>query len=574
MKKALLVALLAFSMNAFAQTPDWLWAKSINGTTSAADVGKTAITLDKSGNIYTTGRFSGTVDFDPGVGTYNLTSVSADGSGFILKSDAAGNFIWAKRMGGTPPDEGATSITIDAQGNVYTIGYFTGTVDFDPGTGVFNLSSSAQGDAFISKLDKDGNFVWAKSMSGDFGSRVYSIALDSSGNVYTTGIFIGTVDFNPGTETFNFTASGDGDMFISKLDSLGNFVWAKDFASLNVTLSNAISIDVSGNVYTTGIFLGTVDFDPGTGVYNLTSNQSAFISKLDASGNFVWVKQIGGFSGGLTGAALALDVSGNIYTTGGFTKTVDFDPGSEIFNLTPVAGSQNIFVSKYTSSGNFVWAKAMGGIGGDIGKSIALDNDGNIYTTGDFQGTADFDPGEGVFNLITSIAYGVAYISKLDNMGNFIWANSIAGVTGGTQYSSVSCSYIAIDAAANNAYVTGNFSTPAVSFGTIKLTKTAGYSGGFIAKLGDKTTGIERVVKSDDGISVYPNPTTGKFTISCNSTINSVEIYNLPGLRIYSEIKPTKQTSCEIDLSGQPRGIYQVRIKNGTKSSTGKIVIQ
>lgn len=556
-------------------SPNWLWAKSIGGASSDAYASGSAIILDKSGNIYTTGSFSGTVDFDPGVGTANLSS--AEGSGFILKTDASGNFVWVKQMGA-----GGVSIVVDGSGNVYSTGNFTGTADFDPGTGVFNLTSCAYGDAFISKLDEQGNFVWAKSMFGitsDAATQVSSIALDASGNVYTTGIFAGTEDFNPGTETFNITASGGVDIYISKLDNLGNFVLAKSMGGTSSDLtSNAIAIDGSGNIYTTGYFSGTVDFDPGAGIVNLAQmnggTNSAFISKLDSSGNFVWAKQIAGTSPVMvTGNSIALDVSGNIYTTGLFTNTVDFDSGSEIFNLTSI-GYGDIFVSKYNSSGNLIWAKAMGGIGSDGGASIALDSFGNVFTTGYFSKTVDFDPGAGVFNL-TSIGGSdgrSAFISKLDNLGNFIWANSIVGATGGTQYSGVSCASIALDAA-DNAYVTGYFNTPSVSFGSIKLTKT-GSSPGFIARLGDITTGIERVMKSDDGFSVYPNPTNGKFTIKSDGTVSTIEIYNLSGARVYSDFNSKKQTSNEIDLSGYAKGIYLVKIYDGKKMYSRKVVVQ
>jgi hypothetical protein len=121
--------------------------------------------------------------------------------------------------------------------------------------------------------------------------------------------------------------------------------------------------------------------------------------------------------------------------------------------------------------------------------------------------------------------------------------------------------------------LTGSFNTPSVSFGTIKLTKT-GSSTSFIARLGDKTTGLKKVVKRDDNFSVFPNPTNGRFTININSTISSVEIYNLPGARIYSDIKPSQQTSCEIDISGQPKGIYLVKVNSGIGNNIRKIVLQ
>ena len=157
---------------------------------------------------------------------------------------------------------------MDAAGNVYTTGYFRGTVDFDPGPGTVELTSAGTSsrDIFISKLDSGGNLVWAKAIGGvsnDFG---WGIVADSSGNVYTTGDFVGTVDFDPGTgpsEIFELASVGSSDIFISKLDSNGNFVGAWAMGGTADDYGYGIFVDTIGNIYATGYFKNTVDFDPG-----------------------------------------------------------------------------------------------------------------------------------------------------------------------------------------------------------------------------------------------------------------------------------------------------------------------
>jgi hypothetical protein len=387
---------------------NFVWAKQLGGPDW--DNGY-SIAVDNSGSVFITGYFQGTVDFDPGPNTFNLTSVGIYDI-FISKLDATGNFVWAKQLGGSTTSIG-NSIALDASGNVYTTGKFSGTVDFDPGPGTFNLFSTGGSDIFISKLDASGNFVWAKKMGG-FGEDIgNSIAVDSSGNVFTTGYFQGTADFDPGPGTFNFSSAGNEDIFISKLDALGNFVWAKKMGGPSYDRGNSIAVDASGNVFTTGYFQGTVDFDPGPGTFNLTGagSRDAFISKLDASGNFVWAKQLGGSS---IGNSIALDASGNVYTTGSFYGTADFDPGPGTFNLTS-AGDGDIFISKLDDSGNFVWAKHMGGFYDDFANSIAVDEFGNVYTTGSFKVTVDFDPGPGIFNL-TSALMSDAFVHKMSQI--------------------------------------------------------------------------------------------------------------------------------------------------------------
>ena len=407
-----------------------------------------ALAVDAAGNMYTTGYFQNTADFDPGIGISNLTSASLNGNDvFVSKLDSSGNFVWAKRLGGTSTDTG-NAIAVDASGNVYTTGYFKGIADFDPGIGTSDLTAVGNQDVFVSKLDSSGNFVWAKSFGAGSDDDATGVAVDASGNVYTTGTFRSTVDFDPGAGISNLTAV-QPDVFVSKLDSSGNFVWAKSFGGTSTDNGNAIAIDASGNVYTTGYFYVTADFDPGAGIENLTSTglQDVFVSKLDSSGNFVWAKRLGGTNTD-TGNAVAVDAAGHVYTAGYFHETADFDPGAGIENLTS-AGGMDGFVSKLDSSGSFVWAKSFGGTSTEFGRAVAVDAAGNVYTTGPFNVTADFDPGAGTSNL-TSAGVADGFVSKLDSSGDFVWAKRL----GGTNVQMPKA--VAIDTA-GNVYTAGDF---------------------------------------------------------------------------------------------------------------------
>lgn len=382
----------------------FVWAKALGGE----DVdGGYSIFVDGVGNVYTTGFFYDTADFDPGPGTFNLTS--ADGSGvFVSKLNSAGEYVWAKALGGNS----GTGIFVDEQGGVYTTGDFAGTADFDPGPGTFNLTSAGYDDIFISKLDSAGEFAWAKALGGsdpDYGSDIF---VDSLGNVYTTGWFWGKADFDPGAGSFDLASAGGVDIFVSKLDGAGNFVWAKAMGGRGHDGSYGVFADEEGNTYTSGWFERIADFDPGEGTFNLTSAGWAdiFVSKLDSAGDFIWAKALGGkFSDESYG--IFVDGAGNVYTTGGFRSNADFDPGVGTFNLT-TAGKADVFISKLDSAGDFVWAKAMGGAYNDGGVDIIVDGMGNVYTTGSFNSTADFDPGPDTFNL-TSAGVNDIFISKL-----------------------------------------------------------------------------------------------------------------------------------------------------------------
>jgi hypothetical protein len=493
-----LIISFSFAGQVWADT-NFIWAKSFDVTSSGSSK---SLYLDTSGNVYTTGYFDGTADFDPGAGTSNLTSAgSADI--FISKLDSSGNFVWVKQIGGSN-NEIVKSIKLDSSDNIYTTGYFEGTVDFDPGAGTSNLTSAGSADIFISKLDSSGNFVWAKSMGGIGDDIGYGIKLDSSGNVYTAGSFEGTVDFDPGAGTSNLTSAGGADIFISKLDSSGNFVWAKSMGGTGGDIEQSIEVDSSGNVYTTGYFQGTTDFDPGAGTSNLTSAGGAdiFISKLDSSGNFVWVKQIGGLDDEF-GLSLYADSLGNIYTTGTFLGTPDFDPGVGTANLTSV-GDEDIFISKLDSSGNFVWAKQMGGLGADRALEVFIDSSDNVYTTGYFEGTVDFDPGAGTSNL-TSAGDTDIFISRLDSSGNFVWAKGISGIGGGSGNS------LYLDSS-DNIYTTGYFEGTTdfdPGAGTTNLTSTGNTP--FILKL-SQTSAPTTSTTSASSITTTTAVLTGNIT--------------------------------------------------------------
>jgi len=264
------------------------------------------------------------------------------------------SYSWAYRMGAGSLDRG-NSMTVDASGNVYTAGVFGGTVDFDPSPAVFNLSSTYGSGGFIQKLDAQGNFIWAKAFTGNGATQITSMVIDTAGNIYTTGDFTWTTDFDPGAGVANLTSGGYNDIFVSKLDSSGNFVWAKSVGGSNYDYGYDIATDSSGNVYAVGSYIGTVDFDPGLGVFNMTSVSSSYdfyILKLDSSGNFIWAKSIGG-SGNEDAKAIAV-TAGNIYITGSFAGA-DFDPGVGVAYV-PTVSAKDIFVLKLDLNGNYVWA--------------------------------------------------------------------------------------------------------------------------------------------------------------------------------------------------------------------------
>ncbi len=549
------------------------------------------------------------------------------------------NFQWAKSMGGGLNDA-ANSIAVDGTGNVYTTGTFSGTSDFDPGPSTFNLTSPGQEGVFISKLDASGLFVWAKCIGGAGSDYGFSLSLDGFGNVYSTGSFSGTVDFDPGPGIFNITATGQANVFISKLNSSGSFVWARSIGGTNYELGTSLTVDLANNIYTTGYFQGTADFDPGAGVYNITSagSNDIFISKLDASGNFIWAKSMGGTSDDIA-HSIFVDGSGSVYTTGAFNGNSDFDPGVGVFNLNSVSTNDNVFISKLDVSGNFIWAKILGGaaVNSDVGVSIITDGTGNVYTTGAYNGSADFDPGPGVYNLTSAGGYENIFVSKLNSSGTFVWAETFGGgscndvgnsiaidLTGNifiTGYFGCSVDFdpgpgvsnltssgtdvfiseldsngnflwagnmgggsidvgqcIVIDPA-GSIYITGYFQSTTGDFdpgGGVYNLSTSGNNDVFIVKL-NNPVGIEEKSTFNNSVNVYPNPSSGVFKLKIETESNEVENLEIKITNVLGEeiLKDKiKEGKAVLDISALNNDIYFLNLFQDNKLITTKKLVK
>lgn len=341
---------------------------------------------------------------------------------------------WAKSFSGSDYESCQSNVT-DALGNIYSISSIYGTTDMDPGPGVYNLTSIGSYDITVSKLNAQGDFIWAKRVGGLFSDGANTIDIDNNGNLYIGGSFQSIVDFDPSPGISNLSnVNGGVGIFLLKLDVDGNFVFAKKIAGSEYSHSlRSLALALSGNIYVTGTFTGTSDFDPGSGVYNLSTSitdSDIFISKYDNSGNLIWAKQFTGNNGGVS---WALDIDGleNIYAAGVFYGTCDFDPSPSVFNLTSVvAGSgfnSDIFIAKLNSNGNLVFAKQVTGLQGGDCWGMSVDPTGNIFMTGNFLSITDFDPGPNTYYLNPGI-YPDAYVLKLDNLGSFIWVRSFESV--------------------------------------------------------------------------------------------------------------------------------------------------
>ncbi|NUM31136.1 MAG: T9SS type A sorting domain-containing protein [Bacteroidetes bacterium] len=335
-------------------------------------------------------------------------------------------FDWAKPLG-TSKDEIAYSNTVDKYGNSYITGTFYGKLDFNPGTDTFFLSSNGENDIFILKLDKKGDFVWAKSIGGKGDDKCNSIVSDSFGNFYITGTFNSNVDFDPDTSSKILNAKGGNDAFIAKFNSYGKIYWVNTLVGNYDESGNGVTLNINGNVFWTGSFQDTLFFTIGTSSKSILISKGKndiFIARCDTGGSYIWVKSMGG-NGDDVSYSIISDKNDNVIITGYFTDKCNFGTGTTSYFLTSF-GSSDAFISKNDAKGNYIFAYQFGGTNEEIGKSVKLDAYGNIYSTGWFNGTADFNPSKATAYLYSNGKSDI-YISRLSSGGAFSWVKQIGG---------------------------------------------------------------------------------------------------------------------------------------------------
>lgn len=527
-KTRILASLLLWSAFVCAQSPSLNWAKEIIKTNSLSSGGPQSIAIDTLGNVYTTGYFYGTYNFDPAATNYTLSSVTQ--TGFIMKQDPLGNLLWVHKID-NDTDLNSTKIAIDKQNNVYVTGYYRGISDLDPTVGVATFTSNGAVDCFIIKLNTNGNFIWANSFGGSGLDLGVNLAFDATNNIFVLGSFENTVDFDSNIGTSYLTSAGDYDVFLSKLDTYGNLFWVKSFGGTNADTGGGLEVDTRGNIYVNGSFQGFGDFDPNAGTTTLISTGATdiFMAKLNNAGNLIWAKSMGSTTYD-NGSDLVLDKKGNnIYLTGQFENTVDFDTNTGTTNLTS-AGSADIYINKIDTAGNLIWVKSFGGSGYDRINGIKLDSIENIYVAGTFVGTSDFDPNAGLANLTSNGGMDL-YISKLDSNGVLAFAKSF----GNSDFDLMAS--IDLDKK-GNIYTTGLF-TGTVNFdpnGTFNLTSyNVSDFDMYVQKLNQSTvTKLNQIDHHKNSISLFPNPNNGTLHISLENTF--LDMVNLSIINNLGEV--------------------------------------
>ncbi|MBP6533290.1 MAG: T9SS type A sorting domain-containing protein, partial [Bacteroidia bacterium] len=504
---------------------------------------------------------------------------------------------WAKQISGNE-FEYIRGITHDSQDNIILYGEYSLVIDLDPGTSVLYDTSRGNSDIFIIKLDPNGNLIWAKTLGDSQWNYCMEIKCDGNDNVYLSGTFNDSIDIDPGPSV-EMLDSTQGQTFLLKLNNNGEFVWAiqngySELSSFDIKSNNnlllldlrrireidenknLISIDSIGgggsykillddneNIFVIGYFINTIDFDPDTGTYLLTSQNCCsfhdlYITKFDQSRNFLWATRIGSQPPSMRLKDAITDHSGNFYIC--FDANSGLCTGTNTTDtcFTPVTTSSGDFgyLLKYDPNGNFLNCEAMASnTASALAWGVTTDLFNNIYFTGKYGGAFDFDPGPSTY-FLTSSTYGNVFIQKLDS--TFAFIDCIEYAPTGL----INSGKLIIDSQ-NNLYTEGYFQGSCLFDSSSGITFNSWVTvDSYVTKYRDIILkGNESVNSLSKQLIIFPNPSAEKISIKINELtglIDKILIIDNFGSTIWSTEKYifSNNDIIEIDNANLNQGIY------------------
>ncbi|MGB0428855.1 MAG: hypothetical protein ACPGLV_00165 [Bacteroidia bacterium] len=487
-----------FTLIAFGQNLSYSWSQII-GSGNGAVASCTALTTDSNGNVYACGKYNGSMSF--GSDSAYAIMHGSNPTGFLIKYDSLGKVIWANNFFIYGQHE-INQVYVDNDGNVLTCGYYTQRIDLDGGRQIeYDLFGSRYKNGFVAKYDSIGNLLWGINLTNNNDNYVNNICTDHDNNVYITGGFSGSVDFDNSADTALLSAQSRLDAFIAKYNKNGQHIWSFNIASNGDDYGQNIIVNNSQQLIVSGAYAGQGNFAKGSKNYNLTPNggMDVFLAKYSLDGAVDWVKTIGGTANDYP-TDLKVSKGNSLFISGYFEGTADFDPESSSLNITSI-GDDDIFIAKYDSVGRVLWAHGFGSTRADVSTALAVDSNANCYIVGNFKDSIDFDPSNAK-HILKSHYNGDMFLSSFDSVGNFRSAFNI----GNNNKSSVNT--VATDHFGN--IITGGLYLDSIDFDpdTSVYTNqdiTAPISNAFIAKYNQDSLSLNDVwlTKSLKGGSDY-----------------------------------------------------------------------
>jgi len=541
----LFASLIVFNfLPASAQLANWMKTGAGTGESQGYDVAR-----DTSGNVYTTGRFTGTVSW----GSSKTTISSGSDDMFIAKYNAQGVIQWA-HSGGSANSDWGYAVATDRTGYVYVAGWFWGAADFGPayvGNGTLNSSSN---DIFLLKYNWLGDLIWAKRFGGSGGDYPSELTIDNSGNICMSGHF--NASFTVGS---NQLVNGGGyDVFLIKMDSSGIPLWSKRAGGAGDENATFIGVNTSNEVVMGGRFSGTTTF--GSTTTTSAGDYDFFVTKFDTSGNISWTKTGGG--AGFDNVECVYVDNTDIYVGGRFESPAFTFRGHTFTNN----GNADALLIKFDSSGVMNWATSFGGSGFEQALGICVVTN-NVYVGGEMQNSVGFPRGK----TLVSNGNSDAFYAGFDSSGSFINAISFGGVA----YDAIQNMFPGARGGKPEIFVTGEYGANFTLDGNTYT--NSGNSDVFTASLDTfgvaVATGVSSILSSVK-LNIYPNPGTGDFYLNSNVALTHalVSVTDITGKIIWKE--ELKESKTIIHLNGQPAGIYFITVTSEEVNSSFRVKLQ
>lgn len=391
-----------------------------------------------SGKILICGSFRGNTDFDPGAGRFFPVSTPGNDSDAFLASYTNGITLdWVRVIGRNPSstNDQISALAAGWDGSLYAAGRFQLSADLMPGPDTLHIYSKGFQDAFVQKLSDSGVMLWLNRISGTGEETVPALGTDITGNCFVAGNYSRNLALISGSDTLFYAEdNSNSSFFLIKLDQGGRLSWIVRPTSDGAATVTAMDTDGAGQTVLIGNAIGEVDFDPGPArtLVGKPNGVVQYMAKYDALGRLVWARAITE-GAGIIPRKIEQDTAGNIYLAGVFVGSVNVDVGRSGTSISSSGGGQDIFLLKYDSSGNLVWAKIIGGPDLQACGDMIVGPGGHLLLAGNFNGTTDFDPGPASSAFRAQIID--AFVAVYDLSGNFQMARTfptfgISNITG------------------------------------------------------------------------------------------------------------------------------------------------
>lgn len=376
------------------------------------------VTVDANGNSYVTGYFSGEMYFNDST----VQAVSGYSDIFVAKFSPTGALIWLNQYGGVQADRGH-KVATDVTGNCYVTGYFAGSMTM--GSTTLNASGSSR-DIFLAKISPTGQVIWARSDGGSLSDTPLGLAVDTQGNAIITGQFEGTSSIAGVSLTSQINPSSGApsmDIFIAKYTAAGANGWAKKGNSKQDDTGISVTTDIANRIYVTGQFPDTLSFLGQT--YNNQVNNAGYVAKLDANGDLMWFRKLGAAQ--TYASSVKLNSTGEVYTTGNFLGTMIIVDNNGTFQLTNPYIKKIFLIKLNPTNGNYIWGTAQGSDSDVSARGLTIDPAQNIYVGGDFRCNFDQYRDSTDTGLWNTVGFRDVFVSKFSPDGQMIWNKHSGG---------------------------------------------------------------------------------------------------------------------------------------------------